>query len=121
MPPDFAYRELGRELARRIDATERGYRAVCDEIGIAPAAVSRLRAGQPVAAHTVLAVCDWLQGSIYAWRMYEHPGDCSTGNAVKQVENQQDEYFETLRIELRKERDERFFKAMSGKGVADEH
>ena len=88
MPPDFAYRELGRELARRIDATERGYRAVCDEIGIAPAAVSRLRAGQPVAAHTVLAVCDWLQGSIYAWRMYEHPGDCSTGNAVKQVEKQ---------------------------------
>lgn len=60
MAIDFDYRALGRRLSDRIYADGRGYRVVCAEIGIPPAAVSRLKAGQPVAAHTVLAACEWL-------------------------------------------------------------
>lgn len=77
---NFDYRRLGWLLSDAIYAGGRGYRAACAEIGIPPSAVSRLKAGQPVAAHTVLTACRWLGTDISEFVSQE----CFTGHAVKQ-------------------------------------
>ena len=78
MPVDFDYKALGKLLASEIDATGRGYRANCAEIGISIASVTHLKHGQPVAVHTVLRACEWLGVSI----------DRFTCHTVKQAEKQ---------------------------------
>lgn len=81
MPVDFDYKALGRLLASAIEDDGRGYRPNCDEMGIPPSAVSHLKAGQPVATHTVLRACRWLDVDIERF----------TCEQVKQVKRQQPE------------------------------
>lgn len=96
MTIDFDYRGLGKLLAGRIDATGRGYRANCSEIGISIASVTHLKHGQPVAAHTVLRACAWLGVDIFDFAMSceSPPGSRAHGDGrftchtVKQQEKQ---------------------------------
>lgn len=62
---EFDYRALGRELAARIYASGMAYRPACELIGISPASISRMKAGQAVAVDTGLKACRWLGRDIH--------------------------------------------------------
>lgn len=55
---DFA--GLGRLLRPKLEADGRGWRACAFEIGVSPADLSRVSAGQAVSAPKIFAICDWL-------------------------------------------------------------
>jgi transcriptional regulator with XRE-family HTH domain len=76
----YDYRRLGRQLRPRLEADGRGWRAIADEMGVTATDLSRIMAGQAVAAHKAIAVCDWLQADL---REFYEPG-CFTGAALKQ-------------------------------------
>lgn len=82
---EFDYAALGRLLRPKLERDGRGYRALADEIGVAASVFSRLGAGQPVAAHSVIAVCDWLGCDL---RTFYARRECFTGHTVKQQRNQ---------------------------------
>lgn len=76
----FEYRALGRRLRPVLEQDGRGWRVLADEIGVTPSDLSRVMAGQPLAAHKVIAICDWLGIDL---RDLYRPG-CFTANALKQ-------------------------------------
>lgn len=57
---DYDVRGLGNLLRARIYALGCGWRAAADAIGVTITDLSRICAGQSVAVHKVIAVCDWL-------------------------------------------------------------
>lgn len=76
---DYKYLELGRQLRPRLKTDGRGWRVCADEIGVTASDLSRICNGQPVAAHKIIAVCDWLKLSFRAF--YVAP-DRQAGAAV---------------------------------------
>lgn len=87
----YDYRALGRQLRPRLEADGRGWRACAAEMGVTATDLSRVMAGQAVAAHKAIAMCDWLQLDLRA--LYE-PGAaaaeraCFTGAPLKQPPGQ---------------------------------
>lgn len=77
---DYDYRGLGIVLRDRLTATRRGWRPCAIEIGVTMADLSRLASGQPVSAHKVIAVCDWLGISFRAF--YEPPRSAPDASSV---------------------------------------
>ncbi|HEV2504419.1 MAG TPA: hypothetical protein VGV39_15175 [Mesorhizobium sp.] len=75
----YQYLELGRHLRARLEADGRGWRVCADEIGVTATDLSRICNGQHVAAHKVIAVCDWLKLSFRAF--YVAP-DRAAGEAM---------------------------------------
>lgn len=63
----YDYRALGKILRPKLDADGRGWRVISADIGVTPSDLSRVSAGQPVAAHKVIAICDWAQLSFRAF------------------------------------------------------
>jgi hypothetical protein len=85
---DYDWRGLWARIAPKVEWDERGWRGVAAEIGITAADLSRIKAGQPVAANKVLAICAW--ADLDPWR-YFRPAKgaakrpkCFTGKALKQ-------------------------------------
>lgn len=56
----YDYRGLGKMLRPKLEADGRGWRVCAAEIGVTASDLSRIMADQAVAAHKVIAVCDWL-------------------------------------------------------------
>ncbi|MFN4098174.1 MAG: hypothetical protein ACK4GT_00220 [Pararhodobacter sp.] len=56
----FDYRGLGLAMRQKLEGDGRGWRACAAEIGVTATDLSRVAAGQPVAAHKVIAICDWI-------------------------------------------------------------
>ncbi|MCV3209623.1 hypothetical protein OHD62_17415 [Mesorhizobium sp. YC-39] len=50
---------LGRKLRPMLEFDGRGWRALADEIGVTSPDLSRVMAGQDIAAGKVFAICDW--------------------------------------------------------------
>ncbi|RUV15821.1 MAG: hypothetical protein E5X38_07300 [Mesorhizobium sp.] len=50
---------LGRKLRPMLEYDGRGWRALAEEIGVTPPDLSRVMAGQDIAAQKVFAICDW--------------------------------------------------------------
>ncbi|MDG4903185.1 hypothetical protein P9279_21995 [Mesorhizobium sp. WSM4962] len=50
---------LGRKLRPMLEYDGRGWRALADEIGVTSPDLSRVMAGQDIAAGKVFAICDW--------------------------------------------------------------
>lgn len=50
---------LGRKLRPMLEYDGRGWRALADEIGVTSPDLSRVMAGQDIAAQKVFAICDW--------------------------------------------------------------
>ncbi|RWF66865.1 hypothetical protein [Mesorhizobium sp.] len=50
---------LGRKLRPMLEYDGRGWRALAEEIGVTSPDLSRIMAGQDVAAQKVFAICDW--------------------------------------------------------------
>jgi hypothetical protein len=85
---DYDWRGLWARIAPKVEWDARGWRGVAAEIGITAADLSRIKAGQPVAANKVLAICAW--ADLDPWR-YFRPAKgarkrpkCFTGKALKQ-------------------------------------
>lgn len=76
----FDYLGLGRVLRPSLEQDGRGWRACGDEIGVSASDISRVMAGQAVAAHKAIAICDWLGIDL---RRFYRPG-CFTVNTLKQ-------------------------------------
>lgn len=66
----YDYRGLGQQLRPKLEEDGRGWRAIAPEIGVTISDLSRISAGQQVAAHKVIAVCDWAKLSV---RAFYHP------------------------------------------------
>ncbi|MCG6115078.1 MAG: hypothetical protein MEQ84_07750 [Mesorhizobium sp.] len=81
----YDYRGLGRVLREKLEADGRGWRACAAEIGVTASDLSRVAAGQPVAAHKVIAMCRWLGRDLLDWyRPAAFHDGCFTGVALKQ-------------------------------------
>ncbi|TIV65827.1 MAG: hypothetical protein E5V86_10625 [Mesorhizobium sp.] len=50
---------LGRKLRPMLEYDGRGWRVLADEIGVTSPDLSRVMAGQDIAAGKVFAICDW--------------------------------------------------------------
>lgn len=50
---------LGRKLRPMLEFDGRGWRALADEIGVTSSDLSRVMAGQDIAAQKIFAICDW--------------------------------------------------------------
>ncbi|TIM07588.1 hypothetical protein [Mesorhizobium sp.] len=50
---------LGRKLRPMLEYDGRGWRALADEIGVTSPDLSRVMAGQDIAAGKIFAICDW--------------------------------------------------------------
>lgn len=50
---------LGRKLRPMLEFDGRGWRTLADEIGVTSPDLSRVMAGQDIAAGKVFAICDW--------------------------------------------------------------
>jgi hypothetical protein len=50
---------LGRKLRPMLEYDGRGWRTLADEIGVTSPDLSRVMAGQDIAAQKVFAICDW--------------------------------------------------------------
>lgn len=50
---------LGRRLRPMLEYDGRGWKALADEIGVTSPDLSRVMAGQDIAAGKVFAICDW--------------------------------------------------------------
>lgn len=90
---------LGRRLRPMLEFDGRGWRALAAEIGVTSPDLSRVMAGQDIAAQKVFAICDW--AGINPRRFYRAPegakkprkrprragarrADSFTGKALKQ-------------------------------------
>lgn len=63
----YDYRGLGRAMRQKLESDGRGWRVCAAEIGVTATDLSRVAAGQPVAAHKVIAICDWIGADPRAW------------------------------------------------------
>lgn len=50
---------LGRKLRPMLEYDGRGWRTLADEIGVTSPDLSRVMAGQDIAAQKIFAICDW--------------------------------------------------------------
>ncbi|RUU29741.1 hypothetical protein [Mesorhizobium sp. M6A.T.Ce.TU.016.01.1.1] len=50
---------LGRKLRPMLEYDGRGWRVLADEIGVTSSDLSRVMAGQDIAAGKIFAICDW--------------------------------------------------------------
>jgi hypothetical protein len=64
---DYDWKGLWARIAPKVEWDGRGWRAVAAEIGITAADLSRIKAGQPVAANKVLAICAWADLDPWRW------------------------------------------------------
>ena len=85
---DFDWRAFSRLLRARLFDSGRGYRSLCDEIGVSLTDLSRASAGQVLAVHKVIAICDWLgtePRAFYRPPLRENPvkSDCFSASNVK--------------------------------------
>lgn len=71
----FDYRGLGRRMRQKLEGDGRGWRVCAAEIGVTATDLSRVASGQPVAAHKVIAICDWIGADPRAW--YRAPSAAS--------------------------------------------
>jgi hypothetical protein len=85
---EYNWRGLWAQIAPKVEWDGRGWRAVAAEIGVTAPDLSRIKAGQAVAANKVLAICAW--ADLDPWRFFR-PADgaprrpkCFTGKALKQ-------------------------------------
>ena len=56
---DYDTSALGRRIRPMIERDGRGWRAVAGDIGVTSSDLSRIMAGQQIAAGKVFAICDW--------------------------------------------------------------
>ena len=85
---------LGRLLRPRLDRDGRGWRVVAAAIGVTAPDLSRVMAGQQIAAGKVFAICDWLRVDPRRFyvpakgaertRTKRRAPRCFTGKALKQ-------------------------------------
>lgn len=91
---DYDLAALSRLLRPRLDCDGRGWRVVAAEIGVTAPDLSRVMAGQQIAAGKVFAICDWLKvdprrfyvpaKGVAAPRKGKRAKRCFTGKALKQ-------------------------------------
>ncbi len=84
---------LGRLLRPRLDRDGRGWRVVAASIGVTAPDLSRVMAGQQIAAGKVFAICDWLRvdprrfyvpaKGVVRRRPQRRAKTCFTGKALK--------------------------------------
>ena len=90
LPPrdlaDYDLAAMAQLLRPRLERDGRGWRVVAAEIGVTAPDLSRVMAGQQIAAGKVFAICDWAK--VDPRRFYRAPRAAkaarSTGNALKQ-------------------------------------
>lgn len=80
---DYDWRPFGRLLRDRLNADGRGYRALAHVIGVTATDLSRVTSGQAVAAHKVIAICDWMGISFRAFYISPNKTGCCSGAPVK--------------------------------------
>jgi hypothetical protein len=84
----YDWRGLWARIAPKVEWDGRGWRAVAAEIGVTAPDLSRIKAGQAVAANKALAICAW--ANLDPWRFFS-PADGApkrpksfTGKSLKQ-------------------------------------
>jgi hypothetical protein len=82
---DYDWRPFGRLLRTRLDADGRGYRALAHIIGVTSTDLSRVTGGQAVAAHKVIAICDWMEISFRAFYISPTISSCCSESHVKHM------------------------------------
>lgn len=81
---EYDWRNFGKLLRERLDADGRGYRALAHIIGVTSSDLSRMTGGQAVAAHKLIAVCDWMEISFRAFYVSPTISNCCSATLVKQ-------------------------------------
>lgn len=81
---DYDWRNFGLLLRGRLQHDGRGYRALAHLIGVTPADLSRMASGQAVAAHKVIAACDWMNISVRSFYISPMISSCFSVSRVKQ-------------------------------------
>ena len=80
---EYDWRPFGKLLRARLDDDGRGYRALAHVIGVTWTDLSRVTCGQAVAAHKVIAICDWMGISFRAFYIPPMNSDCCSESRVK--------------------------------------
>ena len=86
---DYDWRAFAKLLRERLAKDGRGYRVLCDVIGVTFTDLSRASSGQAMTAAKVIAMCDWMEVSFRAF--YRKPAEltpaksnCCSAPHVKQ-------------------------------------
>jgi hypothetical protein len=82
---DYDWRNFALLVRQRLQDDGRGYRALAHVIGVTPTDLSRAASGHVLAAHKVIAICDWMQVAIRAFYISPTISNCCSGSTVKQL------------------------------------
>lgn len=80
---DYDWRAFATLVRQRLANDGRGYRALSDEIGVTFTDLSRAAAGQMIAVHKVIAICDWMSVAVRSFYLKPMKSDCCSGSNVK--------------------------------------